>query len=250
MSLGPCGDFIGFSMNGVLTLSLIQAPFMLSLILSHPAVTIDIFSSRVATVIDSLTNTTMVDLNHPTELHYMHSVTISFMFAVCAGLVGFFALFTYQITRQGVGGESASVMHEEFIDSNVEFVTNPTITLWNNTFVGLVILTHLVVTAVICTPNSLHFLFMITLVYYISFSAILQPKLQVPQVYCPVPRGGQFRINNSDFLPSQDAGPSASSAVASTYMISVSMYVIGMVYVCSNISVDPSGYKVFNNPKP
>lgn len=180
MSLGPCGDYIGFLMSGVLTLSLIQAPVMISLILSYPAVKIDIFSSRVVTILDSVTNTTMIDLNHPTELHYMHSVTISSLFMACAGLVCFFALSTYQLTQHGV--EGASVLHEEFIDSNVLFISNPAITLWNSTFLALVLLIHLVVTAVICTPNSLHFLFMMALVYYISFSTILQPKLQSPQV--------------------------------------------------------------------
>jgi hypothetical protein len=181
MSLGPCGDYIGFSMNGVLTLSLLQAPLMASLVLSHPAVTVDIFSSRVVTVIDSLTNKTVVDLNHPTELHYTHSVNLSFLFMACSGLVCLFALSTYQIARQGVG-ESSSVLHEEFISSNAEFVENPTIVLWNNTFVALVVVTHLLVTAVLCTPNSMHFLFMMALVYYMSFCTILQPKLQGLQV--------------------------------------------------------------------
>jgi hypothetical protein len=182
MSLGPCGDYIGFSMNGVLTLSLIQTPVMASLILSHPAVTIDIFSSRVATVIDGRTNTTAIDLNHPTELHYMHSVAISFMFMACSALVCMFALSTYQIARQGVG-ESSNILHEEFINSNEDFVHHPTVSLWNNTFIALVISTHLVVMAVLCTPNSLHFLFMMALVYYISFSTMLQPKLQGSQVW-------------------------------------------------------------------
>jgi hypothetical protein len=39
------------------------------------------------------------------------------------------------------------------------------------------------VMAVLCTPNSLHFLFMMALVYYISFSTMLQPKLQGSQVW-------------------------------------------------------------------
>jgi hypothetical protein len=171
-------------MNGVLTLSLIQTPLMASLIISHPAVTIDIFSSRVATVTDIITNTTAIDLNHPTELHYMHSVAISFLFMACSGLVCMFALATYQIARQGVP-ESSSVLQEEFVDSNVDFVNSPTISLWNNTFIALVISIHLVVTAVLCTPNSMHFLFMMALVYYISFSTILQPKLHFSQVFIP-----------------------------------------------------------------
>jgi hypothetical protein len=168
-------------MGGVLTLSLIQAPFMVSLILSHPPAKIDIFSSRVVTVIDKLTNTTAIDLNHPTELHYMHSVHISFIFMACTGLICFFALSTYQISVQETAGTS-SVLYEEFVDSNIELVSNPTISLWNNTFVALVIVTHIVTTAVLCTPNSMHFLLMMALIYYISFSAILQPKLQAPQV--------------------------------------------------------------------
>jgi hypothetical protein len=181
MSLGPCADSIGFSMGGVLTLSMIQAPVMVSLILSHPAVKIDVFSSRVVTVIDQLTITTAIDLNHPTELHYMHSVHISFIFMACAGLICFFALSTYQISVQATG-TTASVLYEEFIDSNVELVSNPTISLWNNTFIALVIVTHVLMTAVVCTPNSIHFLLMMALIYYISFSAILQPKLQASQV--------------------------------------------------------------------
>jgi len=181
MSLGPCGDYIGFSMGGVLTLSMIQAPFMMSLILSHPAVKIDIFSSKVAIVPDVLTNTTAIDLNHPTDLHYMHSLHISAVFMACSALICFFALTSYQIALQGVGG-SESVTHEEFVSTNAEFINNATITLWNNTFLALVVITHVLITAVLCSPNSMHFLLMMTLIYYVSFSTILQPKLQASQV--------------------------------------------------------------------
>jgi hypothetical protein len=116
---------------------------------------------------------------------------------------------------------TSSVSHEEFVSTNAGFAHDPTIVLWNNIFLALVVVTHEVVTAVVCTPNSMHFLFMMVLVFYTSFSVILQPKLQTP---------------------SDVSG--ASSSVASTYLVAVAFYGIGMVYVCSNISFDPHQWKV------
>jgi hypothetical protein len=220
-SVGPCGDYLGFTTKGVLTLALLQAPLMMSVICSHPAVMIDIFSSRVVLVLDHATNSSAVDLNHPTELHYMHSVSIASVFMASSVFIAFFALSTFQIAQHGLES-SSNVLHEEFVSTNAAFISDPSIVLWNNTFILFVVLTHEVVTAVVCTPNSMHFLFMMALLFYTSFSVILQPKLQTP----------------ADMS-------AASSSVGSTYLVSVSLYAVGMVYVCTNISFDPFQYKVF-----
>lgn len=171
-------------------------------------------------IFDHVHNASVIDLNHPTELHYMHSVSISAVFAMCSGLICFFALSTFQMAQQGIENTS-NVAYEEFTNSNAGFVNDPMVVLWNNTFIALVLISHEMVTAVICTPNSMHFLLMMAGVYYISFSVILQPKLQAPE-----------------------GVPNASSGLASTYLVAVSFYVIGMIYVCSNISFDPQQTKV------
>jgi hypothetical protein len=218
--MGPCGDYLGITSKGVLTLSVLQVPFMISVMISYPNVMVDIFSSRIALVEDPVSNTTAVDLNHPTELHYLHSVSISSVFIACSALIALFALSTYQITLYGV--ESTGVIsHEEFVNSNAVFVQDPIIVMWNNIFLGFVILSHELVTAVLCTPNSLHFLFMMALLFFIAFSVILQPKLQTPPDI-----------------------PAASSSVTSTYMAAVVLYIVGMVYLCSNISYDPHQLKM------
>jgi hypothetical protein len=218
MSLGPCGDYVGFTSKGVLTLAVVQVPFMLSTIFSRPSVMVDIFSSKVALVLDPRTNSSAVDLNHPTDLHYMHSISISAVFMLCSAVIAFFALATFQIAQQGVEHVS-QVSHEEFVSSNTSLVNDPTITLWNNTFIAFVIVSHEVVTAVVCTPNSMHFLLMMALVFYTAFSVILQPKIQPP---ADVPL----------------------SSVASTYIVAVGVYLVGMVYVCSNISFDPLQFRL------
>jgi hypothetical protein len=174
----------------------------------------------VAILLDPLTNTSAVNLNHPTDLHYMHSINISTVFLVCSGLVAFFALSTFQMIQQGIPNVG-NISHEEFVCGNAEFVHDPTVLLWNNVFLALVIITHEVVLAVICTPNSMHFLIMMALVFYVSFSVILQPKLQAP----------------SDL-------PGAAASVSYAYMVAVTFYVVGMFYVCGNISFDPLQYKV------
>jgi hypothetical protein len=178
MSIGPCGDYVGFTSKGVLTLSIIQVPFMLMTILRYPPVMVDVFSSKVVLIRDNATNSSAIDLSHPTDLHYMHSISIAFVFIVCSAFVGFFALSTYQIAQNGIE-YTAHVSHEEFVSTNNGFVGDPAIVLWNNTFTAFVIITHELVTGIVCTPNSLHFLFMMALLFYISFSTILQPKLQV-----------------------------------------------------------------------
>jgi hypothetical protein len=220
MSIGPCGDYLGITSKGVLTLSVIQVPFMLSTIIAYPDVLVDIYSSKVVLIWDHATNTTAVNLNHPTSLHYMHSVSISSVFIVCSALIAAFALFTYQITQHGVESTS-SVAHEEFTNTNAAFVQDPSITMWNNVFTALVILSHGLLVAVLCTPNSLHFLLLIVLVFYISFSIILQPKIQTP----------------TDI-------PASASSVGTTYLVAVMLYGLGMVYVCGNISYDPHQLKL------
>jgi hypothetical protein len=100
MSLGACGDKLGITMGGVLALSMIQAPVMMSILLSYPAVKTDVFSSKVVLVLNPATNTSAINLNHPTDLHYMHSIHISPAFLVCGALFAFFAIHTYQITQQ------------------------------------------------------------------------------------------------------------------------------------------------------
>jgi hypothetical protein len=126
------------------------------------------------------------------------------------------------LTDIGAGVEHTSnVSHEEFTNLNVAFVNDATIVLWNNLFLALVVVTHTLVTSIMCTPNSMHFLLMIALVYYISFSIILQPKLQAPPDL-----------------------PLASSSTASHYLVAVSFYIVGMIYVCTNISFDPLQFKV------
>jgi hypothetical protein len=109
MSLGPCGDYVGITSKGVLTLAIVQAPLMMSVIFSRHAVMVDIFSSRVVVVIDPVTNGSAVDLKHPTELHYMHSVSISTVFMLCSALIAFFALTTYQIAQQGTTSTTIEV---------------------------------------------------------------------------------------------------------------------------------------------
>lgn len=114
--------------------------------------------------------------------------------------------------------QSNSVSHEEYVNTNVSFVNDATIVMWNNVFTCLVVVSHMILTAVICTPNSLHFLTMMCLVYYTSFSVILQPKVQIP--------------------------PDVSASSSSLYLIAVSLYTLGMFYVCNNISFDPMQCKV------
>jgi hypothetical protein len=101
MSLGPCGEYTGLTSKGVLMLSIIQVPLMLSVVFGRPAVNVDIFSSKVVVVLDELTNTTAINLNHPTELHYMHSMSIATFFIICSALICFFSVMTYQIETQG-----------------------------------------------------------------------------------------------------------------------------------------------------
>jgi hypothetical protein len=71
------------------------------------------------------------------------------------------------------------------VSFNTDLTHNPAIILWNNIFLALVVFTHVLVTAVLCSPNSIHFLLMITTILYTSFSTILQPKLQEAQVLKP-----------------------------------------------------------------
>lgn len=221
MSLGPCGDSMGFTLKGILSLSLIQAPVMMMLIVNRPAVKVDIYSSKVVTVIDPLTNHSVVDLKHPTELHYMHSVNVSSVFILCSACICLFALITYQISTNGIDG-GGNIGYEEFVCTNQQLAVDPTISLWNNSFLALVVTTHMVVTAVLCSPCSMHFLLMVGLVLYTSFVTILQPKLQ----------------------SHMDSGSAGSSAVNSVYMVAILFYVVGMTYVASNVSFDPGSYKM------
>lgn len=221
MAYGPLGDAIGLTPNMVYVLTVAQLPFMFVATLHYPAAKADFYATAARLVWDAGTNTTSVDLHNPTVLHYMHSVKISLLFLASSLLVCVFALLTLSVCEKGVEGNSDAI-YETFTSDNVALITHPTVSLWNNVFLALTVTFHVTVLTLASSPTSVHFLLLVTLLTWTSLQTILQPRIQYPE----------------------DAGPGAASAVASIYMFAVAMFFVAMGYIVSNISYDPSSYKV------
>lgn len=177
MSLGPCGDAIGLSTMTVYALSIAQLPAMFALVIKYPAVKGDFFATTTRVIPNPQTNGTAVDLHNPTQLHYMHSINLSAFFLITSALCCFFCIITVYIMDKGVGELSKDVGYENYISSNVDLITHPTISMWNNVFVSLVLAEHGLLAAVLNSPSSIHFLLLILLLTYISMGMIiLQPR--------------------------------------------------------------------------
>lgn len=213
MSMGACGDVLGLNMVIAVGASVLQVFLMMTFIFSYPAVKADIFSSRIRLVMDSLTNTTAIDLYDPIETHYMHSVNISAIFLIISGLVAAFAVMSYQIASEGLA--QSDVSGEDYVSENVEFTSHSTIVLWNQIFLLLVVSSHVLVAGVMCSPCSIHFLIMTGFLVYYAFSKILLPR-------------------------NQSVGGRAQSTSSMTAII---LYVTAMYYSVSNIALDTSLHK-------
>jgi len=167
----------------------------------------DVFSTKIKLTHDAQ-NRTVVDLADPIETHYMHSVNVSSCFLLTSAMVATIAVMTYQISTQGIG--TAHIKDEDYVLENSEIVHHPTVTLWNNAFLALVVWSHVVIIAIVCSPSSLHFLFMTFFFIAIAFYKILLPRSQIAS--------------------QQSAGASS--------VFPVLLYICGMSYVAGNIAVD------------
>ena len=87
---------------------------------------------------------------------------------------------------------------------------------------ALVVTFHVLIVTLVNSPTSIHFLLLVSLLTYVSLNTILQPRIQY----------------------SEQAGPGAASAVAGMYMFAVAMYFIAVGYIASNVSHDPSSFKL------
>lgn len=71
--------------------------------------------------------------------------------------------------------------HHSWISTDVELITHPTVTMWNNMFTVLCTVFHIVVVAIVNSPTSVHFVLLIIFLSYVSLDKILQPRVQYPQ---------------------------------------------------------------------
>lgn len=145
-SLGPFGDSLGLTVLSVYALAVVQLPVTFLITLNFQPVKSDFYSTGVRLVYDSAQNATAIDLQNPTQLHYIHSVSLSVGFLAVSGLCTVFTIATVYLRDKGLDADSgggnlrSSLSAEEYTTGNIELVTNPTITLWNNVFLGLVVL--------------------------------------------------------------------------------------------------------------
>ena len=92
---------------------------------------------------------------------------------ICA----FFALLSQSINTQGLEGNAISM--EDFVASNYEMMSHPTMTLWNNLFILYTTLTHAVILLLVCSVSSFEFTACCFLITFMVFSTLLSPKLQL-----------------------------------------------------------------------
>lgn len=128
------------------------------------AVKCDIFSTVAKFVANPQTNGTAIDLQDPISLHYMHSLNISVLFIVLSALLAFFTILTVSMRDNGLDG--LSITFEDYTTLNVDLITNPTITLWNNVFLAIVVTAHGLVFSVVNSPTSMHLLLLCCLLLY------------------------------------------------------------------------------------
>lgn len=236
-SLGPCADGIGLSMMSVYALSVAQLPVMFLITLNFPPVKLDIFATVVKTVSredainpDPPFNGTAVNLDHPTELHYMHSISASIGFVAVSALGTLFVLCTVYLRDKGLAGGTGQyavlqtdIGQENYVSSNLDLTTDPTISLWNTLFLAFVVSGHVVMAATVDSPTSFHLLLLVGLMVYVSMSVLLYPKL-----------------HSED----SDVSVKISGMVSAKYFAATALYCTAMLYVGSNVVADVSNVKI------
>lgn len=241
-SLGACGDALGLNFMTVYGLALLQLPTMFLVTLNFPPVKLDFFATSVKTITAADVtgpahngssvvpfNGTAVNLRDPTQLHYMHSLSISFAFIAISGLCTVFVVMTLYLRERGVADSAGSAMlrsdiqQAEYVTSNLELVTDPTVSMWSNVFTGVVVGGHVLLAAVVDSPTSVHFLLLMALLIYMSLAPLLGPK-----IHCP----------------DSDASSRVAGTASSTYLVSLGGYCLAMGYIANNIPVDTHSAKV------
>lgn len=221
MSLGPCAESVGLSHMSVYGLAVAQLPLTFVFTLHYPTAKADFFSTKARIVPNPHTNGTAVDLQNPTEMHYFHSVHISVGFVACAALITFFTIISMHIQDKGIG-DGHNVAYEDYVSTNIDLVTHPTITMWNNIFLAFVVVYHGLLVTIVNSPTSIHLLLLVVLLTYVSLNTILQPKVQYENM----------------------TAPGTASSVASTYMVAIAIYCLSMSYTGTNIPYDPDSAKI------
>lgn len=206
--MGALADTMGITLGSSVLFCMAQVPAFLAIISIYPMVEADVFSTKIKTILDPATNLTAVDLVDPIETHYLHSINISAAFLLTSGLVAAVGIMTYQIKVQGIS--NTGIDEEEYVSENVDVVTHPTVTLWNNSFVVLVVWSHIVIIAIVCSPCSMHLLFMTALFIYTAFKGLLCPR----------------------------HGRSTFQSAHTGSLMGIAIYIIGMSYVATNVAID------------
>mgnify|MGYP003341027485 CR=1 FL=1 len=223
---------MGLDYISVFVVAAIQLPVTFLVILNFPSVKLDFFATSVRTInaqeaSHGAINGTAVDLHNPTTLHYMHSIPISFIFMIVSALCAFFVVMTIFLKDKGISINSnmhgRDVLMEEYVTSNVDLVTDSTIIMWNNVFVGIVVGSHVLVAAVVDSPTSIHLLLLVTFMIYTSSASLVSPK-----IHCEDP----------------DASVRIATTKSGMYMTSVGLYCLAMGYIVNNIPVDNHSVKL------
>lgn len=226
MSLGPCADSVGLSSAGVYGMAVLQLPVLFIATIHYPSVKADFFSTKAQLVFNPETNHSAVNLREPTEMHYFHSVHVSIIFLACAALAAAFITISLHILDKGLVDPSnprqtVDIQYEDFVSTNGDLASHPTITMWNNCFLSLVVAYHALLVTIVNSPTSIHFLALVSLLIYFSISSVIQPRLQVPE----------------------GVGGAAATNVSSFYLLAIAAYCAAMAYTATNVPYDPHSYR-------
>jgi hypothetical protein len=215
MTLGAVGDTLGLTSASIYVAALVQFPLSLVFMVHFPPIKADFFATSSRVVIDNLTNTTGVDIHNPTYLHYMHSINIAPLFLLCSALLTFFVTASVYMNKHDHHGQS--VEFEDYISNNETVVSNPIVTAWNQSFICLLLVSHALITIIVVSPTSIHFLGLVLLLLYFSLSLVIQPRIQ---------------------------SVGATDGSSSTYITALVAYGIALCLIVSNIVCDDDSLKV------
>lgn len=227
-SLGSLGDSMGLTLTSAYLLAIVQLPVTFIISLNVPPAKVDVYQTSVKlfqrTSLEF--NGTAIDIADPVKIELIHNIPVSIMFLIVSGLCAAFTMATVYIQDKGidsgVDGSSmrTSICTEEYTTGNIELATSPSIAMWNNIFLGIVVIGHGLLAAIVCSPCNTTTLIFIVFLLYVSIGGIIQPKIQ------------------------SDHSPNAASHVSAMYMAWTIMYATSMTIIAWNIPYDPSTAKL------
>lgn len=146
-----------------------------------PRVAVDIITVNVHMAYDPIFNQTMVSQSKLADVDVWHGAGIATIFIAVSVGTAFFGVLTMQVAEHREGASlSDEAMHisgyADFSSQNEELMGNPSFAVWNFAFFVTVLVFHMMIVAVVCTPTTAEFALFASFAAFIPLVLSCRPR--------------------------------------------------------------------------